>query len=72
MTANSVRTPSLDCAYLERGPATGSPVVLVHGFPDDARTWDGVAPALAADGFRVIAPFVRGFGLCGRCASSTS
>jgi pimeloyl-ACP methyl ester carboxylesterase len=62
MTASSVRTPSLDCAYLESGPSNGVPVVLVHGFPDDARTWDAVAPILAGEGFRTIAPFVRGFG----------
>jgi pimeloyl-ACP methyl ester carboxylesterase len=62
LTANSVRTTALNCAYLESGPAAGPPVMLVHGFPDDARTWDAVAPALAADGFRTIAPFVRGFG----------
>ena len=52
----------LHVAYLERGPRDGSPVLLVHGFPDDARTWDRLAPALAADGYRTIAPYVRGFG----------
>ena len=62
MTASSVRTAALDCAYIERGPADGTPVILVHGFPDDARTWDAVASALAADGLRTLAPFVRGFG----------
>jgi pimeloyl-ACP methyl ester carboxylesterase len=59
---NSVRAGALDCAYFERGPQTGTPVLLVHGFPDDARTWDQLAPALAEDGYRTIAPFVRGFG----------
>jgi pimeloyl-ACP methyl ester carboxylesterase len=55
-------TPVLHVAYLERGPRDGTPVLLVHGFPDDARTWDRLATALAADGYRTIAPFVRGFG----------
>jgi len=55
-------TRDLHVAYLERGPADGTPVLLVHGFPDDARTWDRLATALAADGYRTIAPFVRGFG----------
>ncbi|GAC1585469.1 MAG: alpha/beta hydrolase [Candidatus Velthaea sp.] len=59
---NSVRTPSLECGYIERGPADGPAVVLVHGFPDDAHTWDATARGLADDGFRTIAPFVRGFG----------
>jgi pimeloyl-ACP methyl ester carboxylesterase len=62
MTHKSVRTDALDCAYLERGPENRPPVLLVHGFPDDARTWSTVAEALANDGFRTIAPFVRGFG----------
>ena len=55
-------TRDLHVAYVECGPADGTPVLLVHGFPDDARTWDRLAPALAADGYRTIAPFVRGFG----------
>ena len=55
-------TRDLHVAYVERGPHDGIPVLLVHGFPDDARTWDRLAPALAADGYRTIAPFVRGFG----------
>jgi len=55
-------TPDLHVAYRERGPRGGTPVLLVHGFPDDARTWDRLATALAADGYRTIAPFVRGFG----------
>ncbi|GAC1408203.1 MAG: alpha/beta hydrolase [Candidatus Velthaea sp.] len=59
---SSVRTAALECAYIERGPADGPAVVLVHGFPDDAHTWDPVAQGLAEDGFRTIAPFVRGFG----------
>ncbi|HEV2739844.1 MAG TPA: alpha/beta hydrolase [Candidatus Elarobacter sp.] len=55
-------TRDLRVAYAERGPRDGTPVLLVHGFPDDARTWDRLATALAADGYRTIAPFVRGFG----------
>jgi len=59
---SSVATRALSCAYIERGPADGEPIILVHGFPDDARTWDAIATELAADGFRTIAPYVRGFG----------
>jgi pimeloyl-ACP methyl ester carboxylesterase len=62
MIERTVRTRMLDCAYIERGPANGKPLFLVHGFPDDARTWDVVAEALAGDGYRTIAPYVRGFG----------
>jgi pimeloyl-ACP methyl ester carboxylesterase len=49
-------------AYYERGPRDGPPVLLVHGFPDDARTWDALVPALVAAGYRTIAPYLRGFG----------
>lgn len=57
-----VRTPSLDIAYEESGPREGAPVILLHGFPYSPRAYDGVAPALAAAGFRVIVPYLRGFG----------
>jgi pimeloyl-ACP methyl ester carboxylesterase len=56
------RTSVLDFAYEESGPADGVPVFLMHGFPDDVRTWDGVAAPLAAQGYRVIAPYLRGYG----------
>jgi len=57
-----IRTDTLTIAYEQSGPADGQPVVLMHGFPDDPRTWDGVAPALAAAGFRVLVPWLRGYG----------
>jgi pimeloyl-ACP methyl ester carboxylesterase len=57
-----VRTPALDVAYEEHGPADGDPVVLLHGFPYDPRAFDEVAPALAASGFRVVTPYLRGYG----------
>jgi pimeloyl-ACP methyl ester carboxylesterase len=58
----TVLTPTLEIAYEESGPASGVPVILLHGFPDDARAYDGVAPPLAAAGWRVIVPFLRGYG----------
>ncbi len=58
----TVRTPTLEIGYEEWGEAAGAPVVLLHGFPDDAHAWDGVAPALAAQGCRVLAPYLRGYG----------
>ena len=58
----TARTPVLDIAYEENGPADGRPVVLMHGFPDDIHAYDGVAPPLAAAGYRVIVPFLRGYG----------
>jgi pimeloyl-ACP methyl ester carboxylesterase len=43
------------------GPVDGDPVVLLHGFPQSARCWDAVTPALAAAGFRTTAPDQRGY-----------
>jgi pimeloyl-ACP methyl ester carboxylesterase len=58
----TVRTPTLDIAYEAHGPASGIPIVLLHGFPDDVRAWDGVASPLAEDGYRVLVPYLRGYG----------
>lgn len=43
------------------GPADGDPVLLLHGFPQDATSWDGVVPALWAAGLRTIVPDQRGY-----------
>jgi pimeloyl-ACP methyl ester carboxylesterase len=58
----TVRTPTLEIGYEEWGDAAGAPVVLLHGFPDDAHAWSEVAPPLAARGCRVLAPYLRGYG----------
>jgi pimeloyl-ACP methyl ester carboxylesterase len=58
----TVRTRTLEIAYEGHGRADGIPVVLLHGFPDDARAFDGVAPPLAAAGCRVLVPYLRGYG----------
>jgi len=57
-----VQTSLLNIACEERGPASGYPVLLLHGWPDDVRTWDGVAAHLNAAGYRTITPYLRGFG----------
>jgi pimeloyl-ACP methyl ester carboxylesterase len=61
-TSFTVRTPTLDIGYEAYGDAAGFPIVLLHGFPDDARAWDTVAPPLAAAGYRVLVPYLRGYG----------
>ena len=58
----TARTPMLEIAYQESGPADGAPVILLHGWPSDPHDWDGVTPPLASDGCRVLAPWLRGFG----------
>jgi pimeloyl-ACP methyl ester carboxylesterase len=60
--AKSVQTPVLQIAYLESGPSSGFPVILLHGFPDDAYAYDDVAPQLAKAGHRVLVPYLRGYG----------
>ena len=61
-TLKRTRTPTLEIAYEDSGPAGGAPVVLLHGFPYDPRAYDAVAPALAAAGCRVVVPYLRGYG----------
>jgi pimeloyl-ACP methyl ester carboxylesterase len=58
----TVRTPTLEIAYESHGDPGGLPVVLLHGFPDDVRAWDGVVSPLAAAGFRALVPYLRGYG----------
>ncbi|MFF5288765.1 alpha/beta fold hydrolase [Paractinoplanes globisporus] len=57
-----VTTDLLEVAYHEAGPADGRPVILLHGFPYDIHSYMEVAPLLAADGYRVIVPYLRGHG----------
>lgn len=55
-------TETLEIVHEDGGPDDGPVVLLLHGGPDDARTWKDVTPRLNAAGFRTIAPWVRGFG----------
>ncbi len=57
-----VRAGVLDLAYEQSGPDDGAPAVLLHGFPYDVRAFDEVAPRLAESGYRVIVPYLRGYG----------
>ena len=52
----------LKVGYAEVGPASGKPVILLHGWPYDIYSFVEVAPLLAAKGYRAIVPYVRGFG----------
>ena len=58
----TLTTKTLDIAYKDGGPPDGPVVLLLHGWPDDATTWDDVAPALHDAGLRTLAPMLRGFG----------
>jgi pimeloyl-ACP methyl ester carboxylesterase len=52
----------LNVGYAEAGPADGTPVILLHGWPYDIHTYVDVAPLLAEAGYRVIVPYLRGYG----------
>jgi len=52
----------LNVGYAEAGPAGGPPVMLLHGWPYDIHSYSDVAPLLASKGYRVIVPFLRGYG----------
>lgn len=58
----TIRTDELEIAYRDDGPRDAPVLLLLHGWPDDATTWDGVIPALNDAGLRTITPFLRGFG----------
>jgi pimeloyl-ACP methyl ester carboxylesterase len=53
--------PRLRMSALTWGPPDGRLAICVHGFPDSAHSWRLLAPMLAAKGFRVVAPFTRGY-----------
>lgn len=55
-------TDTLEIAYLEYGDPAGAALLLLHGFPYDPGAFDAIAPTLARDGFRVIVPYLRGYG----------
>jgi pimeloyl-ACP methyl ester carboxylesterase len=57
-----IRTPTLNVAYEESGNRAGAPVLLLHGWPYDPRCYDDVVPPLVDAGYRVIVPYLRGFG----------
>src|SRR5215217_5260440 len=58
---DSFRRDGLTFDVLDAGPSDGEPVVLLHGFPQDATSWNGVAPALHQHGLRTLAPDQRGY-----------
>jgi pimeloyl-ACP methyl ester carboxylesterase len=61
----------LNVGYAEAGPANGRPVILLHGWPYDIYSFVDVAPMLASAGYRVIVPYVRGYGTTRFLSSDT-
>jgi pimeloyl-ACP methyl ester carboxylesterase len=58
----SVQTAVLDIGYEEHGDRSGTAIILLHGFPYDVRSFDGVVAPLVAAGHRVLVPWLRGYG----------
>ena len=61
----------LNVGYAEAGPANGPPVILLHGWPYDIHSFVDVAPSLASAGYRVIVPYLRGYGTTRFLSSDT-
>ena len=62
MQHNIQRVPVAGLELTVRSAGAGSPVLLLHGFPDSGTLWEAVTPHLVAAGYRVIIPDLRGFG----------
>ncbi|MCH8174431.1 MAG: alpha/beta hydrolase [Proteobacteria bacterium] len=58
----TLETSVLTIGYEEHGDSAGFPIILLHGFPYDVRSFDGVVSPLVAAGYRVLLPYLRGYG----------
>jgi pimeloyl-ACP methyl ester carboxylesterase len=70
-TLKQIDAGVLNVGYAEAGPAAGPPVILLHGWPYDIHAFVDVAPLLASAGYRVIVPYVRGYGTTRFLSSET-
>src|SRR6266536_2710697 len=61
----------LNVGYAEAGPANGPVVILLHGWPYDIHSYVDIAPLLASAGYRVIVPYLRGYGATRFLSSET-
>jgi pimeloyl-ACP methyl ester carboxylesterase len=61
-TLKQIDAGLLNVGYAEAGPIDGPPVVLLHGWPYDIHTYVDAAPVLASAGYRVVVPYLRGYG----------
>ena len=62
MPLKQVDAGDLSIGYADVGPVTGTAVLLLHGWPYDIHSFVEVAPMLAAAGYRVVVPYLRGYG----------
>lgn len=71
LRVNQIEAGVLNIGYGETGPDDGQPVILLHGWPYDIQSYAEVAPGLGAMGYRVITPYLRGYGTTRFLASET-
>jgi pimeloyl-ACP methyl ester carboxylesterase len=71
-TIRQVKAGVLNIGYAEAGRADGQPVILLHGWPYDIHSYVQVAPLLGARGYRVIVPYLRGYGSTRFLSDSTA
>ena len=73
---NQIDAGLLNVGYVDAGPDDGPTVLLLHGWPYDIHSYDEVTPRLAAAGYRVVVPYLRGYGttrfLSGRRSATAS
>ena len=62
MDVKQIAAGVLNVGYVDAGPADGSPVLLLHGWPYDIHAYGEVTPLLVEEGHRVIVPYLRGYG----------
>ncbi len=70
-TLKQINAGALNVGYAEAGPADGPAVILLHGWPYDIHSFVDVAPLLASAGYRVIIPYLRGYGTTRFLSSET-
>jgi pimeloyl-ACP methyl ester carboxylesterase len=70
-TLKQIAAGVLNVGYAEAGPAGGRPVILLHGWPYDIHSFVDVVPLLASAGYRVIVPYLRGYGTTSFLSSET-
>jgi pimeloyl-ACP methyl ester carboxylesterase len=62
MDVKQIVAGDLNVGYIDAGPEDGTAVLLLHGWPYDIHSYVDVAPLLTAQGYRVIIPYLRGYG----------
>src|SRR3954469_19447714 len=68
---NQIDAGVLNVGYADEGPPSGTPVILLHGWPYDIHAYADVTPLLTSKGYRVIVPYLRGYGTTRFLSSET-